>query len=755
MSETENGKTMSETGAERPEPPKIPSKPSPGPGVTSWLTSVIGPDMRAKRESLGDENVPQDSDGVRVPVEIPTDFLNGIDGDLKRISCNQVPDGVRFSSGKHDSAGHWTVMPAQLDDLTAIVCAPATLPVSLTLRADFASAGGGEHWTEMIGVILDIADGAPDTSDAETPIAAPNDTPETTEPKTVSPNIYAVTDLDVSLGIEDPDVLQSVVLVFEGLPAGGLLSAGYPQSDNTWHVPATALDQLAVLVPQTSPPFDLIVKVKDADDDEGASYRIGEKPDDVAATLELGAPEDNAPVRFKVFTDGALAADRLVQWTDDLTMPVGIDIPYVEDNGLPFEILVRFLRLDGKNDVAPTLMGLQIDGTEISPLVPGISARGASSEQGRKWLGDLIVDVRQSLRETPKDESVDADVPAKPAPPKPLGLDAQRTVDTVEAATANEKNTHDTAHHAPSADTPAFDYGAAREAPDPSDTLVLRAQADDIRRPAFIQELDRLGAFIREPAADEERHYDRLGIDVGRWRDMAVYGPVGERVETAPMIRNLAPPGGRDNARGFSHLDRWVKPSPGTPALIVEGLPPGSMLSHGTNLGEGRWRVPLQDYERVSVIGPVGERTTVPANVIEVDANDRPIDGLGTHAILMGTIADTLRPDEAGMRTMTMRLSAALFDPDGHRTLSLTIGDMPPGSLVIGGSNHGGGVWTIDTETGRELKIVASGQSASFTMTVTCIALDNTNGDSSVVTHNVAVSPRTGVLDITKSSGNR
>lgn len=712
---------MSESKPERPEPPKLPDKPAAGPGVTAWLSALLGPQPSALRESFS----PSGPGILHLPVALPATLLEG-DGQLRRLSARALPDGVALSAGRREADGQWVLMPSQLPGLQAIVQDGDKLPLAVTFKAEFASTDGSGTWTEMMGIIIDRS--APEEHQPDVPPVRIETT--ATKPLPSIPDVSHVIDLDVSLGIDDPAAYADLVLVFSGFPDKTSLSDGEAGEDGKWRVTVGHLDGLAVMVPDGAQPFDLTVTVDGDPEDEGSSFRIELSDMPMSASLRLGPPMPPVRTRVKIFADGAQVADRMIGWSDKVNDPAEVRFSYGQDKAPPFELVARYTLAGATAESeGPVFLEATIDGDTIDASSHGVLARGSVADGGRRWHGDLVIDVRQARRPEMPRVAMDVEMPPKPVAPSPVIEDTEPVADTPIS---------------PEMDAPAEAPIGEEAAP----MLVLQAAAHDIRRPGFIQELERLGRFIRQPTNEEDqRHYDRLGIDVGRWQDIAIFGPAGQPVETAPMLPALAPPGGRDNARGFSHLDRWYAAPPGVPAVMVEGLPPGSMLSHGVNLGDGRWRVRAEDIPNVSVVGPIGEQTTVPAFIAEVDEYDQPVHGVGAHAILMGTIADTLRPEAFGMRVISYPLTPDVFDPDGHRTLSLTIGDMPPGSLVVGGNNHGGGVWTLDTESGRELAIVVAGQSAPFKFSVTCIALDKANGNSSVVTRKLSVVPRLGSMD--------
>jgi len=719
---------MSKTDDNSAEQAENGGRPAPGPGVTSWLSGLLGDSKPVSVESAAD--MPVKTPALELPMSLTALLPDGEIDSLRRITVRDLADGIGFSHGTDEGRGKWTFSPGDLPDLQALIFDPSILPHTLTLRADFQSDDDAA-WTEVLSFTLR------ERASGHLPGTLPKIGEAVPEPSTVKPNIFFVTDLDVSLGIDDPDVLADVELVFSGLPDGGSITGGAPDKRGVWRLAATALDNLAAIVPVDTQAFDLSVAVAGSEDDEAASFPIvSPHASPTCPQIRIGPPSTPEAMRFKIFADGVQVADLLVDWTDAATAPVEVAVPMPESGELPFEILIRYGTGGSAQVGGPLLIGLSVDGKDIPSDAPGIVARGSLAAGGGKcWQGDLVISVREALRSVERDHSSLQDLPPKPEPPHIESDAAQRTLDVVAEADASE--------------TVEEPNGETDDVP----TLVLRTAPDDIRRPEFLRELNQLGSFIRSPDNDDEhRVYERLGLDVGRWRDMAVFGPTGAPVDTAPMIPTVAPPGGRDNARGFSRLNKWYKPTPDAQTVMIEGLPPGSMLSHGTNLGDGRWRLSKEDVAKTSVIGPFGEKTTVPATITGLDERGDPIKRSGRLSVLMGTIADSLRPESHGMRTVSFNLSKTQFDPKDYGTLSLTIGDMPPGSLVIGGSNHGGGVWTLETVSDSDLHVASAGQAQPFELTLTCIALNNQTGESSVVTRVLKVIPNTGTIEMASSA---
>ncbi len=97
---------------------------------------------------------------------------------------------------------------------------------------------------------------------------------------------------------------------------------------------------------------------------------------------------------------------------------------------------------------------------------------------------------------------------------------------------------------------------------------------------------------------------------------------------------------------------------------------------------------------------------------------------------------------------MRLKLDASIFDPDGHKALSLTIGDLPPGCILDCGENHGDGVWTVESESDSIIGVSALNSTPTFSMNMTCVALNSETGESTVVSRRIGVNPKRATIDI-------
>ena len=74
-----------------------------------------------------------------------------------------------------------------------------------------------------------------------------------------------VIDLNVSVGINDPEMLAGISVTFSGLPTGASLTAGAQNDDNSWVVPATLLDNLSIVITEDTSDFDVVIIMDSGD----------------------------------------------------------------------------------------------------------------------------------------------------------------------------------------------------------------------------------------------------------------------------------------------------------------------------------------------------------------------------------------------------------------------------------------------------------------------------------------------------------
>ncbi len=764
-----------------------------GPGVTAWLSGIIG----APRASKADGR-PLMPDGFETPaaterrlsIILPDEVVKADSGTLQRLEIRGLPKGVVLTGGKATNEGFWQIDPDEIQYLAAIIPQTVDLPFSVMLKGVFVGDDPDTPWSELTG--YEFADDGqtplesepPETLSTDTPkpvAPEPEATPEpepTPEPEAdslpdLAESMIAV-DLDVSVGTDDPAVLKDITVRFSGLPKGAILNNG-TLADGIWTVPAAELSNLCIVIPEDTADFELDVEMEFAGSEpQAASIQVTNTPvltDPASAfTVRLAAADANGSSRISIYEDGSAILDRILNWSAVSAPFIELRVPYV-DNALPFEIVMRHAAF-GEKSVRPLLLGLEIDGTAIAPDSPAISANGTLGTNGLAWQGDLVVDVRHALKpvsaafaeeDTTGEQAHQPSEMAEPsavAAHDPAPNEVSPSPDTLLApdeapALSDEEE--------PVNDLPVggddFDIGETEiaavppsvpdmPAPEPeniekSDTLIVDASFSDLQKPAFLNELRNLRDFIRtRPSDDSGEIYDRLGIDVTKWHDMAVRGPTGAPVVLDNLLPQLAPKGGIDNARDLLALALADVPNGPDVVVRISGLPAGAMLTKGQNLGQGIWQLNVRELAGTAVLPAINDSSST---ALHIAWNGPDRDGTEVisprKTLVVGQKRKPIRNLGTEMCTVNLTLDPAIFDPDGHGALSVTIGDMPPGAILSNGRNHGGGVWTLEQDSGQNITLHVAAATRPFAITLTCVALNVETGDSTVVSRTFDVMP--------------
>tara|TARA_R110000787_G_scaffold239367_10_gene345708 strand:- start:11665 stop:13782 length:2118 start_codon:yes stop_codon:yes gene_type:complete len=684
------------------------AKPTAGPGVTAWLADIIGASGSLNSINIhGPVALPDGFQGAapalqRFLVLMPLALDESDDAVLASVEIRDLPKGVQLTAGSIDATGVWQVPSDALSGLLAMVPASQPVPFGVVLKATFASPDDRDDtWTEMLNIDIDTPANDVDAADAP---GAPDFNTHISS-VAIGPEL-SVIDLDVSVGTDDPAALAKLKVSFSVLPDGAFLTAGTEDPDGTWCVPADMLATLSVVMPLDTPDFDLRVTMEsDGAPPQSAEIHVANDDTSLRAigamlSVDIAPPPDGGPCRLMIFADAKAVYDRVLTWSTSGAQSIIIDIAL--GDLLPDEIVLRHSSLAGKGTDGPALQWLVIDGVRTGPEDAAV-IRCAGEAPG-SWVGDLVIDVQAARRPAPNlvsaGDSTNSETAATTLPP-----------------------------------TAPIDESAE------TDALIINVSQEDIRKPTVLAELARLRDFICASADDNNKSiYGRLGLDVGKWRDMLVLGPTGAEVElraTLPVIARLSVPGGRDNTRTPEPLHLSM-PDGDETTYHVSGLAAGALLTAGTNLGKGVWALRPEDRPHAAYLPPVQGGGTA---VIRIEDAAPDADTNTQLTRLVGNTIAKLRPTRDAPLTLSLTLPSEIFDPNGYNSLSLTMGDVPPGVLIMNGTNHGGGVWTAEVKAGHGIGFCTRAGAASFSLTITCIAMRSETGESTVVTQRINISP--------------
>lgn len=686
--------------------------------IDAWLNDVLAPSESASQP--GDSARSETSHKSFLhQLAFRTDFRVPSGAELTGVEIREVPEAVYAADGEMISPGTWLFQCDHLDsvnfyadDITGLRHNTAVVG-KFMLKRDEDQRSWSEIETSRLVLVENIMDAVKSVRAEDTSSTTP-----------LESCVAHLIDIDVNIEADDPNAKTESQVRFSGMPPGAIMTSGDVDADGVWTIPQSLLNDLAIIVPAETPAFDLeLTLITDGADDAVASMNIKlpEEPfteDGSSLMLRFSPPVTKSPHFFRVFADGSEILNRVILWSGDPDVPVDLHIPLPKDEELPFELLVREDVLDHAKIQQAIILAAEFNDLPIRLDENLVRGNVTKTPTGLSWRGDLILLARDLPGQT-------VSVDHMPLPPIP------ETIDDTEPSFSNlSANDADTS-------LPSFPAPSSEDA---ARTLTINLSSTDIDQPGFIEELEALQNFLNSREdGDDKLVYDRLDLPVRTWRNLDVFGPTGARVDLDPALPRLAPTGGRDNKLQTIRLDNTLKPALDFDFIEVQGLPGACLLTHGRNLGNGRWRLVAEDAAKTEVVC----LSSTGARIAKADAfsNDEDVPSQKLGEILVGGQSRRLQSSAPEHGVISVPLEADIFDPEGHGSLSLTVGDVPPGVLLKSGSNHGDGIWTYETHAKDYLAFQLMVPKRPFTVSITCVAMNEETGHSTVVTQRARVRP--------------
>lgn len=184
-----------------------------------------------------------------------------------------------------------------------------------------------------------------------------------------------------------------------------------------------------------------------------------------------------------------------------------------------------------------------------------------------------------------------------------------------------------------------------------------------------------------------------------------------------------------------------------TLSINISDLPGGVTLSTGTQNQDGSWTLTEEQLDGLTMSVPQGVSLdfdfSVTATATENDGDTASV------SLDVGIDGDTTAEDPdlevsaaAGDEDTDIELdiSAALTDTDGSETLSIKISGVPNGAELSAGTDNGDGSWTLTPEQLAGLTVRPPVDSdGDFTLTVEATSIEQSTGDTAVVTGTIPV----------------
>ena len=219
--------------------------------------------------------------------------------------------------------------------------------------------------------------------------------------------------------------------------------------------------------------------------------------------------------------------------------------------------------------------------------------------------------------------------------------------------------------------------------------------------------------------------------------------------DAPPVI--TAPASGDENTPIPLSIDTSLADADGSESLsvLIANVPPGAVLSAGTNNGDGTWTLTPSQLVGLTITPPPGSdddfTLSVTVTSTEVSNGDHASTTATINVTINGVADDPIITSSAASgdedTAIPLASSVALGDVDGSESLSnITIGGVPTGAMLSAGTDNGDGTWTLNSAQLSGLTITPPHNSdVDFTLTVSATSTENSNGDTATATTSVLV----------------
>ncbi|MBT6095959.1 MAG: hypothetical protein HOH04_13830, partial [Rhodospirillaceae bacterium] len=512
--------------------------------------------------------------------------------------------------------------------------------------------------------------------------------PPTLPPEEEDDDVVEVEDIDVedATGSEDSaialdiDAGDATEVTIEGVPDGATLSAGTDNGDGTWTVSAGDLDDLTITPPADSD-VDFTLSVTGDGPAQELDVTVNAVADAPAATAEDASGQEDTAIDLDL---GSALSD--VDGSESLSVtisniPDGAVLSAGTDNG------------DGTWSLSAT----DLDGLQITPP--------------QDFAGDMDLTLTATSTEADGGDTAVTEVP--------FTVTVVDTVDATDAVTTEDQAVSLDISYPDGTTT-----GTISDIPDGA-VLMSGGQVITITDGSADVTADQLADLTITPPADSGDDFVLQVTADGVTQDLGVTVSVDADGADVSASDATGTQGSEIPLTGLgAELTADTDGSETISAVVIDisDAPDGTVLSTGTDNGDGTWTVDQSDLATLSVTPPANYAGDfdVTMTVTSVDTGDTPGDtDSATDSITFnvsisadGSFAVT---DAVGNEDTAIALS---IDP-GAAT-SVVISDVPDGATLSAGTDNGDGTWSLSLTDLNDLTITPPADSdVDFTLQVT------------------------------------
>ena len=702
-----------------------------------------------------------------VDLDISSALTDADGSETLSITVDNIPDGATLSAGmgsaqdNGDGTFSVTLTPGELAGLQLTPPPNSDVDFSLDVTATATEAAGGDTATTTVQTIqVDV------TGVADMPSVTILDTTlETDEDTAVA--------LDISGALADTDGSETLSVTIDNIPDGAVLSAGMgtaqDNGDGTFNVTLTPAELNGLQLtppPNSDADFSLAVTATATETDGGSQVTTPVQtiqvdvtgvadvptltvtspaggPEDTAVTLQIGAALDDLDgsetlsITIDSIPDGAVLSAGMGTAQDNgngtfnVTLTPGelqgltLTPPLNSDDDFSLTVTSIATEQDG-GSTAQTSQSLQVNVTAVAdqPTLTVQDTEGAENQT-------IALDITTALVDTDQSETLSVTISGIPS--GAVLADGDGNPITVQNGAVTFDNV-------------ASDYIAGL-------TITPSTGADFT-----------LGVTSVATEADGGDTAGKVGnffVDVTGVADVPTLTvtPAGGDEDEAIDLDITATLGDTDGSETLS--------------ITISDIPPGAMLASGgvaIAIVAGMATLTQDQLQNLTITPPLNSNDDF---TLDVEITATETDGGGS-----STVSDNLVVTVTGVaddptvnvqpasgevdEAIPLDITAALGDADGSETLSITIDNIPDGSVLSAGMgtavNNGDGTFKVmlDPNELQDLTLTPpAGDDAEFTLEVTGTATED-DGDTAetVVNLNVTVTDDDGpIVTVTDAAG--
>lgn len=594
-----------------------------------------------------------------IPLSITAALADTDGSEVMTITIAGVPAGASLSAGTDLGGGVWQLTPAQLSGLTLTPVANMSGTLNLTVSATSTEAGTS----------------ATSTSSMTVTVAGVADAPVVTAPPAAGVENTPVA-LNISASLSDTDGSESLTITISGVPAGASLSAGTNMGGGIWQLtPAQLTGLMYNPAPNTSGLVSLSISATASENGTSATTTIN-------SSITVGDAADVPSLNVGTVT-GAEDTPIALSITAALTDAGG---------GETLTVLISGIPAGASLSAGTNLGGGNWSLTEAQ--VPGVTLIPAANMSGT---------ISLTITATASENGTTASASS------PMSVIVTGVADTPTLAVAPASGAEDTAI--------PLSIIAALTDTDGSETLsilisnvpagaLLSAGINNGNGSWSLSPAQLGGLTLTPPAnwsgtinlsvaatASENGTHSTVTSPLALTVNGTVDAPVllvhdVTGAEDTPIILNI-----QSSLADFDGSE--------TLSVTISGVPLGANLSAGINLGGGVWSLSEANLVNLTLTPPLNWSGLIPLSVTVTASENGFTQSVSDSFNLTVTgVADAPNLNVApasGLEDtpIALNITSSLVDNDGSETLSIVIGNLPPGSILSAGTQNPDGTWTL------------------------------------------------------------